>query len=199
MKKFPAFFLSPIFCIVFILLTAFDFPSDWVAGGSKYKCYFMGTEKGAGRDGKSGATIQSLKKKVKGYGTLMQNTLPDKFLGKRVRMVGFIKTANVQEWAGFWFRVDQQYTGQMLAFDNMHDGLVDRSIKGTKDWTRCEIVLDVPLSASNLAYGALLQGAGQIWFDDISFEIVDKSVPVTTIQDGLMPLLEPTNLDFEIR
>ena len=71
----------------------------------------MGTEKGAGRDGKSAATIQSLKKKVKGYGTLMQNTLPDKFLGKRVRMVGFIKTADVQEWAGFWFRVDQQRKG----------------------------------------------------------------------------------------
>lgn len=197
MKKLLRFLLIPCIAIVFISLTAFDIPNDWVVGGSKYKCYYFGTEKGAGRDGKSAATIQSLKRSIKGYGTLMQNTLPDKFLGKRVRMTGYMKTADVQEWAGFWFRVDQQFTGQMLAFDNMHDGLSDRSLNGTKDWTRCEIVLDVPLSASNLAYGALLQGAGQIWFDDITFEIVDTSVSVTTIQDGLIPLLEPSNLDFE--
>ncbi len=197
MKMKTKFLFAPLVAALFILLTAFDFPSDWIIGGSKYKCYYMGTEKGAGRDGKNAATLLSVNKKINGFGTLMQNSLPDKFLGKRVRMTGYMKTADVKEWAGLWFRVDQQFTGQALGFDNMHDGSSDRSLGGTKDWTRCELVLDVPLSASNLAYGALLQGTGQIWLDDINFEIVDKSIPVTCIQDGFMPLLEPTNLDFE--
>jgi hypothetical protein len=80
----------------------------------------------------------------------------------------------------------------------MHDGKKNRSIKGTTDWTRYEIVLDVPANASNLAYGALLVGTGQIWFDDIKFEIVDKSVPTTgESSEHLMPGKEPVNGDFE--
>jgi hypothetical protein len=80
----------------------------------------------------------------------------------------------------------------------MKDGKKDRSIKGTTDWTKYEIVLDVPLNSSNLAYGALLVGTGQIWFDDIKFEIVDNSVATTgKDKEAMMPNKEPVNLDFE--
>jgi hypothetical protein len=44
----------------------------------------------------------------------------------------------------------------------------------------------------------LLVGTGQIWFDDIKFEVVDNSVPTTGKEkEGLMPSKEPVNLDFE--
>lgn len=129
----------------------------------------MGIDKGAGQDGKNTATIKSTAKKIKGFGTLMQNCLPDNYLGKRVRMTGMVKTKDVSDWAGLWFRVDEKSSNNSLSFDNMKDGKKDRSIKGTTDWTKYEIVLDVPLNSSNLAYGALLVGTGQIWFDDIKF------------------------------
>ena len=90
-----------------------------------------------------------------------------------------MKSQGVADWAGFWLRVDQEGSEQSLSFDNMHD----RPIKGTTDWKKYEIVLDVPNNASNIAFGALLAGTGQIWFANINFEIVDNSVPTTAIEN----------------
>jgi hypothetical protein len=177
-----------ITCLIF----SFDVPKDWFVAGSKPDHYNMGLDMEEGENGKKVATIQSKSKKSRrGFGTLMQNCAPGKFLGKRVRMSGRMKSKDVDRWAGFWFRVDKP-SGGSLSFDNMHN----RSIKGTTDWMKYEIVLDVPLRASNMAYGALLVGSGQIWFDDISFEVVDSLVP-TTQQGGNLFLDEPSNLDFE--
>ncbi len=190
---------SVLLVVTTVTLFSFDLPTGWTTGGSDMKEYEMGIDIGAGQDGKNAATIKSIKKKISDFGTLFQNSLPDKYLGKRVRMTGFLKTKDVLEWAGFWFRIDKEGSShQTLEFDNMHDGKKDRSIKGTSDWTKYEIVLDVPLNSSNLAYGALLVGTGQIWFDNLNFEIVDNSVPTTGEgKESLMPHKEPANLDFE--
>jgi hypothetical protein len=181
-----------------VLLFSFDLPKNWIKAGDKPDSYDMGIDKGAGQDGKNAATIKSIDKKIKGFGTLMQICLPDKYLGKRVRMTGYMKTKDVSEWAGFWFRVDQPNSNISSSFDNMHDGKRNRSVKGTTDWMKYEIVLDVALDASDLAFGALLSGTGQIWFNKISFEVVDKSVETTgNDTENAMPCNEPTNLDFE--
>lgn len=180
--------------VTLVGLLSFDFvlPEGWFKAGSHPKSYNMGIDKGSGPKGENAATIQSIDKKVNGFGTLMQNSLPDKFKGKRVRMTGDLKSKNVTDWAAFWFRVDQADTQESLSFDNMHDGVRDRSIKGTTDWKRYEIILDVPEKATNMAYGALLSGTGQIWFTNINFEVVDNTVQTTDIQ-----IKEPTNLNFE--
>lgn len=186
--------LTFILSVSILFLYSFDVPKNWFAAGSAPKSYDMGIDEKAGQNGKNAATIQSKKDKIKGFGTLMQNCNPDNYLGKRVRLTGFIKSENVEGWAGLWFRVDQKDSDYAISFDNMKN----RSVTGTTEWTKYEIVLDVPLNATNLAYGALLSGTGKIWFDDLSFEIVDNSVP-TTGEDSqsLMPLSEPANLSFE--
>ncbi len=128
----------------------------------------------------------------------MQNSLPDKYIGKRIRMSGLLKKKDVSKWSGLWLRIDQKGSTEPLGFDNMHDGKKDRSIKGTTEWTRYEIVLDVPLNASQLAYGALLVGTGQVWFDNLNLEVVDDKVPVTGSGKGeIIPNKGPVNLDFE--
>lgn len=177
-----------LFIATLFVAFSFDVPKGWIKAGSEPKKYEMSVENGAGRDGKSAATIKSLEKKITGFGTLMQNCLPDKYLGKRIKMSGYMKSKDVLSWAGFWLRVDQKDSKKPLSFDNMHD----RVIKGTTDWQKYEIVLDVPANASNIAYGALLNGTGQIWFDDLTFEIVNDSVLTT----GNKPT-EPQNLNFE--
>lgn len=171
-------------------LVAYDLPKGWFKAGNEPDKYEMGMDKGAGRNGGSAAFIKSESKKIKGFGTLMQNSLPGKFLGQRVKMSGYMKSENVEGWAGFWFRVDGG-AGKSLAFDNMHD----RAVKGTTSWQQYEIVLDVPKEATKLAYGALVGGTGIIWFDDIQFEIVDQKVAST---GGLSSTPEePANLKFE--
>lgn len=175
---------------------SFDLPEGWIKAGSSPKSYEMGIERGTGRDGQNTATIKSTAKKIHGFGTLMQQCNPDKYLGKRVRMKAYMKTSNVTDWAGIWFRVDGA-GNKTLSFDNLHDGKKDRSVKGSTEWSKYEIVLDVPLHATNLAFGALLVGTGQIWFSSIAFEVVDTLVEVTDKSKNYMPLSEPTNLNFE--
>jgi hypothetical protein len=180
--------------IALFVLCSYDLPLGWFAAGSKPKSYQMGTDKGAGQNGMNAATIKSVEKKIEGFGTLMQQSMPGIYLGKRVRMTGYMKSNNVGGWAGLWLRVDQAGSTKSLSFDNM----ADRPIKGTTEWTKCEIVLDVPSNASMLAYGALLSGTGQIWFDNLQFEIVDTTVPVTGGSPKASATVDgPTNLDFE--
>ena len=72
------------------------------------------------------------------------------------------------------------------------------SVRDKTERTKYEIVLDVPLTATNLAYGALVSGGGTIWFDSISFEEVDETIPTTgEDQQKYMPVKEPSNLSFE--
>jgi hypothetical protein len=179
-----------------VVLSSFDIPAGWFIAGSKPKSYQMGIDKGAGQGGTNAATIKSIDKDSDGFGTLMQQSLPGVYLGKRVRMTGFMKSTDVTAWAGLWLRVDQANSAQHLSFDNMND----RPVKGTTAWTKYEIVLDVPVNASKLAYGALLHGSGQIWFDDLQFEVVDETVPVTGRSNAAKSngtLDNPTNLDFD--
>lgn len=175
------------------LLSAFDLPRNWHKAGTDPGKYDMSVAKGAAPNGGNAATIRSTEKDIDGFGTLMQSCSPSRFLGKRVRMSGQMKSLNVAKWASFWFRVDQAGSNAPLSFDNMEK----RAIKGTTDWKQYEIVLDVPVNASNLAYGALIDGTGQIWFSDLKFEVVDASVSSTNMMEKEEVLTEPTNLDFK--
>ncbi len=175
------------------ILSSFDLPADWFKAGSDPASYDMGIDKGAGQDGKNAATIKSKDKKINGFGTLMQICSADQYAGKRVRMSGAMKSKDVGEWAGLWFRVDQLNSSEPLAFDNMQD----RAIKGNTEWKTYEIVLDVPARASQLAFGALLSGTGQVWFTNLRFEVVDASVPTTDLEKKDKQLKEPSNLNFE--
>ena len=79
----------------------------------------------------------------------------------------------------------------MVAFDNMQD----RSIKGTTDWRRYEVVLDVPKDATGIALGILLTGTGEVWLNGARFEVVGSDVAVTGSNYGKIPD-KPVNLDF---
>lgn len=177
------------------LYNEYKIPNGWYISGSPEDRdkYLIGTEKGSGQEGKNAATIKSIEKSIKGYGNLMQSFSPNEYIGKRVRMSGYMKSKDVSEWAAFWFRVEQSDSDTPLAFDNMMDGKEKRPIKGTTDWKKYEIVLDIPEKASNITFGAMLGGTGQIWFDNLKFEVVDKSVPIT----GKEPKTKPSNLNFE--
>ncbi len=197
-------FITVVLLIIMtITLFSFDLPTAWFKAGNKPNSYDMGIDKGAGKDGKNAATIKSIDKKIDGFGTLMQDCLPGKYLGKRIRMTGLVKTKDVSDWAGLWLRIDTKTPIKAVVFDNMHDGKKDRSIKGTTDWKKYEIILNVPDNASNIAYGALLSGTGQIWFDNLNFEIVAPVILTTGIEmetnssTYTSHLKEPVNLDFE--
>jgi HEAT repeats/Tetratricopeptide repeat len=155
--------------------------SGWGLAGSDPKAYEMGIdetvtyrdEKVTGRDMPT-RYLKSVKPNPQGFGTMMQQGPAEKLRGQRVRLSADVKTEDIAEWAGLWMRIDGP-DNACLGFDNM----ADRPIKGTADWTKYEIVLDVPENAERVACGILLDGAGTVWLANMDAEDVGQDVPVT--------------------
>jgi hypothetical protein len=177
-----------------IAFAADSIPNGWIKAGSHPAEYEMGTDTSTHHGGRASGYVKALTKDLHGFGTLMQTAEPGQYLGKRVRLSAFVKSEKVSDWAGVWMRVDGSAEGnqpKVLAFDNMQS----RPIKGSTDWTRVEIVLDVPSDAKDIAFGILLSRDGEVWLDDLKFEVVPTNVPVTGQGGGITKA--PTNLDFE--
>lgn len=168
-------------------------PKGWFLSSNDSGSYRVGIDREISFNGSSSGFIESIKT-PKYPGTLMQKVRAHDFRGKRIRLSGYIKTDEVKDWAALWFRVDgiENYA---VSFDNMHD----RPIKGTSDWKKYEIVLDVPRKIRKIAYGIFLSGEGKVWADSIKFEEVDSSVSVTDLveyKEDIDITDKPRNLDF---
>jgi hypothetical protein len=72
----------------------------------------------------------------------------------------------------------------------------DRPIKGTTDWQRYDVVLDVPADSTGISFGILLDGTGKVWLSATKFDIVGADVPSTGAGDRKIPD-NPVNLDFK--
>ncbi len=185
--------------VIAIIVTTFiiannsnKIPDGWFPAGSNPSEYEMGIDNSTFQSGNSCAYIKSKSPKEKEFGTLMQTISAENYLGKRLQLSGYIKSENVKGWSGLWMRIDG-YNNQQLGFDNMQG----RAIKGTTEWKKYEIVLDIPSNSKSINYGLLLGGEGKVWFDNFKLEEVDKSIPVTNLRKENKLLSQPINLDFE--
>jgi hypothetical protein len=165
-----------------------DVPKGWILSGSDRSNYLTGTE-----PGDQGSTRRAfLKAKPEagvGFGTLTQVIDASNYRGKRVRLSGYLRSDAATS-AGLWMRIDGA-GNRRLGFDNMED----RAVTGTTARQRYQVVLDVPVEASDIAFGFLLIGKGELWVDGLRLETVDSSVPVTSSAKPALPAA-PTNLDF---
>jgi len=177
------------------VLGAQQLPKGWIQAGQNPTDYEMAVNPHAGRNGGACAYIKSKAPDARTFGTLMQSFDAAQYKGKRLRLSAWVKSAEIRDWAGLWMRIDGSTDGRgfpaTLGFDNMQD----RPIKGTTDWKRYEVVLDVPAEALSVNFGILLSGAGQAWLDGVAFDSVGSEVAVTTKQPPLPK--QPVNLDFE--
>ncbi len=149
-------------------------PKGWFAAGSHPQNYEMSVDTQVKHSGKAGAHIKFIGAQAEGFGTLMQMYKADDYRGKRVRLSAWMKTEGADS-ANLWLRVDG--AKGMLGFDNMGN----RAVKGTSEWKKYEITLDVPENAINIGFGAFVAGKGQAWVDDFLFEVVGKDVASTNM------------------
>ena len=194
MKKLKLYTIASATFLALVSIFAFKPMDDikgWFLTGSNPESYEIGLTKDSERN--SSVAFLKSKKAVDGFGSIMQSFNPSGYLGKRVRLSGYIKSKDVQSWAGMWFRIDGPEKGNSLGFDNMFK----RAIKGTTTWKKYEIVLDAPENSTGFAFGVLLAGPGEVWLDDLKFEVVDKSVPLTNMLDKSTAVSGPQNLNFE--
>jgi hypothetical protein len=168
-------------------------PKGWLKAGASPADYEIGMDQDETFHGKPSCYLRS-RSPPEGFGTVMQMFKADAYLGKRLMLTGMAKSQAVEEWAGFWMRVDKA-DEPSVSFDNMQD----RPISGTTGWTKYQIVLDVPHDSAYIAFGLLLDGAGEVWMADVRFAVVSSNTPTTDLKinqptdypDG------PVNLSFE--
>lgn len=95
--------------------------------------------------------------------------IQDNYAGKKITLTGYIKTENVTDgYAGLWMRIDPS-----IAFDNMNKN----GVKGTTDWTKYEITLEMnPEKTKQIVVGGLLVGKGKMWLDNFTVTIDGKDI-----------------------
>jgi hypothetical protein len=172
-------------------------PEGWGGGGEGYS---LTRDPDIKHGGKSSGLIESTGQ-GNGFGTFTQGIRADNYRGKRLRLSAYVKSSKVMGKAGLWMRIDGKAKSP-LGFDNM----MNRPIKGTTDWKKYEVVLDIPEDSKDIFFGFLMAGRGRAWVDDITLEPVGKDVKVTGLKiqatnpgnssDFGLPD-EPVNTDFE--
>ncbi len=174
-------------------------PKGWFGGSANLAAYESGIDRTVMHSGKASAYVRMNGARQEDFGTLVQMIQADPYHGRRVRLSAFLKTENAGEGAALWMRVDG--TDAILAFDNMDS----RRIRGTKEWQKAEVVLDVSGKARNISFGLILAGDGKVWVDDFQLEAVGKDVPSTNTFDkeqkaefgAAIGAVKAVNLDFE--
>jgi hypothetical protein len=178
-------------------------PAGWFKTGDHPDNYEMVIDTSIKHGGKAGAHIRFTGEQAEGFGTLAQNFRADEYRGKRLRMSAWMKTEGADT-ALLWLRLDAERT--TVGFDNMGN----RPVKGTSEWRRYDLTLDVPAETVNIVFGVLVVGRGEAWVDDFRFEAVDTDVATTDMTTPEMRKQEypytitasgnparPENLDFE--
>jgi RNA polymerase sigma factor (sigma-70 family) len=158
----------------------------WMLAGSHPHDYALGVLDGEVHDGKPVAYLRCTTDTPAGFGTVMQIVDAATYRSSRLRLSGFVRSTDAG-WAGLWMRVDEP-SGRYSAFDNMQE----RPITDSTGWEQYQVVLDVGEESAAIAFGILLNGAGEVQFADFRFEEVGDDVATT----GGPFSSSPQNLDF---
>ncbi|MDM5312781.1 helix-turn-helix transcriptional regulator [Peribacillus frigoritolerans] len=165
----------------------------WNLSGSHPFNYQMGIDRETFHKGQASGFLKSVTaESQEEFATMMQQFKAENYLGKRMKLSGFLKSKGVDGFCGLWMRVDNALQ-DVLQFDNMGD----RPIVNDTEWNHYYIVLDVPENSAIISFGVLLSGRGQVWIDELEFEEVSIDTPTTNIDYGCDLLDGPANLSFE--
>jgi RNA polymerase sigma factor (sigma-70 family) len=98
----------------------------------------------------------------------------DRYRGKKMRMSAMMKCDGVRQRGGLIASVTNGT--EVIATDNKQGRL---PVRGTVDWLKYSILVDVPEDAVEIETGVILSGHGKIWVDDVTFEPTTEK-PSTT-------------------
>lgn len=184
--------ITPIFFL--LLLFSFTEPTirnvqGWDLIGSDPMTYKMGTRYDKERGSKVGFLRSSgAKKENDHYGTMLQSSTSSNIDSDMVRLTGFLRSNDVQNWSGMWVRLEDTQ-GKILAFKDM----MDAPIRGTTDWNKYELLLKVPDNAVKITFGVLINGIGSVSMDDFKLEQIKNNIVI----DRSELKVDHLNLDFE--
>jgi hypothetical protein len=191
--------LAFILCCSLAGIAHAQLPAQWQSGGYHHAGFEVASDVQERFHGHPSLLIRSTASIAPdGEATAGTGFLAGKYRGKRVRFSAYLKSVEVAGWGGLWMRVNAPASAeggreQRLRFDNMRN----RPVKGTSFWVKYEIVLDIPVEASDIALGFFLVGAGQIWMSSPSVDVVGPEIPVTSNTGKNLPAEPQLDLSFQ--
>lgn len=184
-------------------------PAGWLLRGSAPQDYDLVSDRDLVYRGNASALLKSHDKDISPYlfGSALQVAAAEPFIGKRVHLSAYMRILDDdrERSAVLWLRATDLNSALLIS-----ETTSARAPKLTEDWTRYDIVADMPWEATEIIYGVSLRGKGAVWIDDVRIEAIDRAaleltrggprlpmgVVVQAVRQG-EPLANPTNLGFE--
>lgn len=113
--------------------------------------------------------------------------IPNKFKGRNITLSGYIKTANLEGYAGLWM--------EMLP-NNLLENMYDKGPIGTSDWKSYSIT--IPLVGDTIIFGTMLYGKGTSWFDGLTLTIDNEPIDLKNKEIYYDIKIDPTIENFHI-
>lgn len=98
------------------------------------------------------------------YGAITQAIDGKPYRGKTVRLSAWLRTQDTENAA-----LTLAAMSNGIPLDN--NFMSERPVKGTTGWTRYSITLPIAPNAEFVEVGAMIQGKGSLWFDDVEVEV----------------------------
>ncbi|MCP5046041.1 MAG: hypothetical protein GY940_02645 [bacterium] len=150
-------------------------PEGWTMAGEGFEIQLDKTDAAGG---KQSLRFQCAGEPSRVFPSFASCRLPvERFRGKRVRYSASLKTRDAESRFFIWLRADKgidpleardmsEETGDIFS----NEGL--KGPKGTTEWKRFTIEMDVPKETTDLYLGASLAGKGTAWLDEAAIEIL---------------------------
>ncbi len=121
-------------------------------------------------DGPNSIRIQNETTATEGKFATVVFSLPANFSASKITLKGFIKTENVNGYAGLWLRADAGNTA--AAFGNLGES----APKGSTNWENYSVTIKMDKDVSKIIFGGLIAGRGKAWFDKFELYADDKPI-----------------------
>lgn len=196
MKKY---FIGVVFLAIVIAAAYFYFalqtnelPTGWYSAGKGLDNYVYGIDYEVFHKGGASAFIKASSAEEGDFAAIYQSVSAENYLGKRVRLTGYMQVEETEGEAGVFLIIDGEDISK-IGFE----GLVERGATADAAWRSYEVVLDVRETSQRIRFGGALQGNGLARFDEFSLEIVSDQIPVSTEPVRKKIPSSPVNLVFE--
>ena len=140
-----------------------ELPSAW--GGTRNET--LSLDKGNAYAGEAALKIKRDEESPDSFSTASLN-LPIDFSGESIELSGYLRTEEVEGFAGLWLRQDGE--SGTLEIDNM----AAQDLNGTTPWTQYSVRLPLNPEARTIYFGVLLSGEGTTWADDLELLVDGK-------------------------
>ncbi|MDQ5824018.1 MAG: hypothetical protein M3441_07375 [Chloroflexota bacterium] len=148
----------------------------WLADGNYPAGFEIGLDDKDAHGGTASAYIKSTSNLTSDSDTarLEQWFDPSQFRNQRIRVSGYMRSDNISK--NVLLRV-VAHSGNARAA-NLAE-IPTGTVRGRQTWQEYSLVVDVPRDSLYISVSMSLEGEGEVWFDDLKVEIVDKTVPLT--------------------